>query len=171
MAELYTVNRLAEAFDVDRRTVRKRLQRAGVKPAEVDGRERRFDLAQAAPALVEPQPAASPPRTSDTLAADLLEALALPQELLLPWDHEEVVPLDTYREELGLKPRDFAELVLYGLPILPPAEGEKVARVSRPHAERWRTLFAGHIEQLGGDGQAVALGSEAARLRGLEEQT
>lgn len=98
-----------------------------------------------------------------------LKSLALSQDHLLPWMHDAIVPIDEYSKMVGL---DHAEgelltWLVYGFPILAPAEGEEVARVSVPHAERWRFLFAGFVEMIGGDGNTLELGSEANRLRGL----
>lgn len=55
MAETFTVNRLAEAFHLDRRTVRRRLARAGVEPAERRGQRALYPLREAAAALLEPE--------------------------------------------------------------------------------------------------------------------
>ena len=76
-------------------------------------------------------------------------------------------------ESIGLK-RDgtvndgeLIDWMIFGFPILPPAEGEKIARVSRPHAELWRLMFGLLIGTLGGNGMALHLGREAHKLRGL----
>lgn len=50
---LLTTNALSAAFRLDRRTVARRLDRAGVQPVERRGREARFDLRGAAMALLE----------------------------------------------------------------------------------------------------------------------
>src|SRR5258708_6458289 len=66
-------------------------------------------------------------------ARKILSGLMLAQDHLIPWCHEQI-------------------LLLYGIPLLPPLEGEKLARVSIPHADRWRGMFAIYVEGLGGNG-------------------
>ena len=161
---LYSISGLATEFRMDRRTVAKRL--ADLRPAEVRGRTRLYRLSDAAQALVRP---AGRHNGSRKPPGQLLDEIAIPLEFLVPWVHDEVMTLREYEESLGFKKCDgeILDWIVYGFPILPPAPGEEVARVSRPHAELWRLLFGGCIQMLGGDGMALRLGEEARRIRGL----
>jgi hypothetical protein len=93
--------------------------------------------------------------------------MLLSMDTLIPWIEGDVVDFDKYAERAGLDPDEVSSLLLYGLPTLPPAPGEEVMRVSVPHADRWRAMFAVWMEGLGGDGYSKRLGREAHRLRGL----
>ena len=91
----------------------------------------------------------------------------MPMDLMIPWLHEDVVPIRQYAQKVGLSHEEIVELMIYGLPTLPPAKGKKSARVSIPHAERWRIMFAGFLHTLGGDPKNEDLAEEARRIRGL----
>lgn len=107
------------------------------------------------------------PRPVAPEAKQILEGLILPRDQIMPWLHENVVTFPEYARHAELSEGELFTLMLYGLPLLPPARGEKLARVSIPHADRWRALFAAWVEGLGGDGYSANLGAEAQRLRGL----
>jgi hypothetical protein len=101
-------------------------------------------------------------------ASRLLTGLMLPEGYYMPWCHDQVVSYREYGESTGLDDAELFTLLLFGLPILPPEPGTAVgARVSIPHADRWRAMFAIYVEGLGGDGYSATLGAEAMRLRGL----
>ncbi len=105
-------------------------------------------------------------------ARAFFEMHVLPQEHLIPWQHDQVMTLPEYAERTGIGD-GVIDLIAYGLPILPPAEGEKVGRVSWPHAERWRVLMAGVLFQLAGvrldgEGDLARLAPELHRLRGCK---
>ena len=87
----------------------------------------------------------------------------------MPWSHRDVVPLDEYERSLGLDPEEgeIIDLISYGLPLLPPGPGETLARVSRPHTDLWRAMFTLVIGLCGGNVDALHLGREARRIRGL----
>lgn len=109
-------------------------------------------------------------------ASKILGSLLLTMEELIPWIQGDVVTFPEYATRAGISEDEVFTLMLYGMPLLPPAEGEKIARISVPHADRWRGMFAIYVEGLGGDGLSNQLGAEAHRLRGLppaidEEET
>ena len=160
---LYSVNALATELGIDRRTLAKRL--ALVPPTEVRGRVKRWRLRDALDAI-ELRPRKTSARGSD-VDSQLLEALVLPTEDVLPWLATDLVPLDEYARELGVETAELAATAYYGFPLVAPARGQKLARVSRKHAELWRTLFGIFIETAGGDGSSLYLSREARKIRGL----
>jgi hypothetical protein len=111
-------------------------------------------------------------------AREWLDNIAIGQELLLPWlvdkcdtpPHvaELIVTFDEYRRESGLDGEELLLRVVYGLPTLPPAPGDKKkrGRISLPHARAWLLLISGFVESIGGDGMAKRIACEAHRLRG-----
>ncbi len=100
-------------------------------------------------------------------ASKIVGGLMLAEDHIIPWKHDQVVRYPDYAKHAGIDEEELFTLLLYGLPTLPPAPGEKLCRVSIPHADRWRTMFAIFVEGLGGDGYSKRLGAEAQRLRGL----
>ena len=162
---LYSISGLATEFRIDRRTVAKRL--ADVRPAQVRGRTRLYRMSDVAQALIRP---AGRHNGSRKPPGQLLDEIAMPLEFLVPWAHDQVMTLREYEESIGLDHDDgeILDWIVYGFPILPPAPGEQLARVSRPHAELWRLLFGGCIQMLGGNGLSLRLGEEWRRIRGLE---
>ncbi len=96
----------------------------------------------------------------------------LPEEQLIPWQHNQVLTVSEYAERTGIGD-GIIDLIALGLPWLPPAAGEKEGRVSWPHAERWRVLLAGALYQLtgvrldGDHGGLERLAPEIRRARGL----
>jgi hypothetical protein len=81
------------------------------------------------------------------------------------------MPLSEYLERIRVDRAlgDHGDWILYGMPSLPPAEGEDVVRVSFPHAELWRLYSARFIENLGGAGSQLSLGREIRKRRGLPQ--
>lgn len=164
-----SLSALAVEFGLDRRTVAKRLSDAGVRPIARSGKAELYSVPAAARALLSgAAPASSSPAAPHVSAAALLDGLALPLDEALSFDaEEELLEVGAYAREVGLAPERLAALVLYGLPLLPPARRGGPARVSRPHAVIWRTLFALVLEQCGGDGDALDLAAEASKIREL----
>ena len=107
-------------------------------------------------------------RASREEIRELLRGLWMRVEWMIPWDHAEVMTLTDYEASVGL-PRDgeILDWMRLGLPLLPPAPGEKIARVSKPHAELWRAFMGTLIERCGGDGRALRIGEEMRRLCGF----
>ena len=135
----WSVNALSVELRVDRRTVAKRLAEAGTPPVEIRGRTKLYRLPDAIEAIVRPlKPAPSQRVFKPTpFSRDLLSSVRLCQNELIPWLHSDVVTLTEYENELGIDSPPRAEIfdwIAFGFPIIPPAEGEKAARVSRPHA-------------------------------------
>lgn len=94
--------------------------------------------------------------------------LVLPREHLIPWAHDQIFDFPDYEKEAGIEEGGAFDLLCYGLPILPPARGKKVARVSWPHAERWRVLVAVLVFHLTGNQPDLSrLGQELHRFRGV----
>lgn len=77
-----------------------------------------------------------------------------------------LVPVSQFFRDLGIEDdRERAALHAIGFPMVPPAEGETVARTSPQLAERWLTMLSLFVETVGGDGAIKAnLGAEILRL-------
>ena len=169
----WSINALATEFRLDRRTVARRLSQAGVAPAGNKAGAPTFRLSDAARALLagsQGEPAKGGRTCRLQLEpATVLERLQIPVPYLVPWSHPDVIPLDEYERSLGLDPKcgEILDWLSFGFPIVPPAPGEKLARVSRPHADLWRALFGLVIGLTGGNPDALHLGEEARRIRGL----
>ena len=160
----YSLNALSVELGIDRRTLAKRL--ADVPPAEVRGRSKRWRMQD----VLKVADGSSPPATvggDDHSPRQILEEMAFPMDLMIPWLCEDVVTLKEYAKQAGLSHEEVVELTIYGLPTLPPDEGKKCARVSINHAERWRMMFAGFLHSLGGTPENEHMAEEARRIRGL----
>ena len=161
----WSVNALSVEFSIDRRTVAKRLSQAGLRPPyrlEAAARVLLGDLQPGGEGGVRTCRLQLGPR-------QVMERLQLPLACVVPWSHSEVMDLDTYQRSIGLDPKggEIIDLISFGFPLLPPAPGERLARVSKPHADLWRALFSLVIGMCGGNPEALHLGEEARRIRGL----
>lgn len=96
------------------------------------------------------------------------------RDLLFPWlqpadvarELEVVVPIDVWAEQVGLGD-ELIDAVLWGLPTIPPALGEKCARVSVQHARYWELATRALIRTAGGNWRTGDLGGELRRLAGV----
>jgi len=130
----------------------------------------RDDVAEWRAGVVARERGLRPPAPGQPAPRDLVEMMALPEAELLPWLHADVMTVTAYREEAGLHSDEFVRLLIYGLPLLPPAEEGGEGLVSRPHADRWRLLFEAYVRSLGGKPGSPGegeVGREAHLLRGL----
>jgi predicted DNA-binding transcriptional regulator AlpA len=108
-------------------------------------------------------------------ARDVLKGFALPRDFLVPWlvPPDRLLSVPEYEERAGLERGAIIDLMIYGLPLVPPAPGEQVARVSWEHAERHRFLLGALLHKLGGpeliepEGGLARLAPELHRLRGV----
>jgi len=172
----WSLSALSVELGIDRRTLAKRIDRGAVPVADRRGKggAPRYRLSDVLRALDKPIG-----RSRDV--ANALATLELSAEALMPWAHDGVVPLGEYLVSLGIEgpfedhEDEIRTLLAYGMPVLPPAEGDslrpadgdRLPRVSLPHAELWRAQFSYMIERAGGNGNATYLGREVLRLRGL----
>jgi len=164
MGKIVNRSGLAEVFEVSLPTVTAWV-REGMPFVERGGQGKpwQFDTAE----CIEWVHKRSEPKPESLSPAPFLDDLAIPMGELLPWLHPDVVTFSEYAEQSGFSPDELLEFVVYGLPVLPPKNGEEQARVSVPHADRWRFLFSVLIEGLGGDALAQNLAAEARKIRGL----
>lgn len=101
-----------------------------------------------------------------SIAQEVLEDLVLPRDHLIPWAHDQVMTIPEYEAEAGIAGDGVLDLICFGVPILPPARGQKVGRVSAPHGERWRFLVGALLYHLTREEPDLSrLGSELHRLR------
>lgn len=107
---------------------------------------------------------------------EIVKEFALSRDLLIPWHSppDNLVTLPEYGELMGLPEEDGGafDLLIYGLPLVPPAQGQEVARVSLAHAERYRMLLALFLNGLGGpslglDDDLARIAPELNKLRGV----
>jgi hypothetical protein len=104
--------------------------------------------------------------------AETLRSFMVPlQTLGFPWIQPAdagretgwVLPIDEFCERYGIGD-DILAMIQWGFPTLPPAEGEKRARVSVKHAAWWNLTTRALIRCAGGDWQAERIGAELDRL-------
>ncbi len=90
--ETWTISALATSFKMDRRTVAARL--AGIKPAQTNGKSKRYNLDDAAKALLGKIPTAEGIISYDEARARKIAAEAEMAEIELQKERGEVLPLD-----------------------------------------------------------------------------
>ena len=162
-ARTWSINALATELRVDRRTLAKKLE--DVPPAEIRGKHKRYRMRDAIDAL-ETKPRGTGGKSASEALRDFIR---LPLEALVPWsaeasEHDLVVSLDVYEAERGLEGDEILSLITHGLPLLPPAEGDKLARVSVPHAGVWEFGMRAALRAAGLNWNAPNLGAELDRL-------
>jgi len=176
---------VAEHIGVARRTLCDLLDRGALtRPLELD-RNRREYIAHLQQVAAGRERADRPGRNGSRAdpaetARAVLKGFALPQTHLVPWrvPPDDLVDVTEYERTVGLEPGGILDLLVYSLPLVEPASGTKVARVSLGHAERHRFLLAVLLHQLAGvqllaeDGRVnlasmARLAPELHRLRGV----
>jgi hypothetical protein len=115
------------------------------------------------------------PSLHGNLGRAVLDDFVLPEDFLVPWSvpPDRLLTVPQYEKHIGVEHGEIIDLMGYGLPILPPEPGKKLARVSVEHAERYRFLLAVLLHRLGGpellepERGLERLAPELHRMRGV----
>lgn len=161
----WSLSALSTELGVDRRTVGRRLSDASVRPIGQRAGAAVYDLRQAAEAVLRvARPAQQGVEEAAAATRGIFAQQRIPDAALVPWLHDEIVTLPEYEERIGIEGDEVLDLIAFGLPLLPPARGSDLARVSIPHADRWRWLFGLLVTARGGDGDSPHVAGEVRRL-------